>query len=151
MQDLINCLEQDHDLARTLMNYFKSTEVTFAQKRKHFDKFSALILNHIKSEEDAVYTPSRVLKNPRIHNLIHTGLQQHFMIRNSITRLKAVAVEQAWSSEFSNLNELIEFHLDEEESEFFPELKRSFSKEQFDSVTEHYYKLNESNPEPGFI
>ena len=144
MQKLIDRLEQDHDLVRTLMTYIHSNDVTFVQKRRHFDKFAALVLNHIKSEEHAVYAPSKVLKNARLQRLVQNGLQQHYLIKNSIAKMRSCTDDRIWMNDFKILSDLIDYHLDEEEGEYFPELNRGFSKEQLDSVNDHYTRLNES-------
>ena len=141
MQKLIECLEQDHDMIRTLMNYIHSEEVNLAQKKKHFEKFASVVLSNIKSEEHALYVPSRVFRSSYMRDRIQTGLKQHFMIKSAIVKLRLLEDDATWMQEFNALSEILEYHLGEEESEFFAELSRGLSDEQLGWASEHYLSM----------
>lgn len=141
MQKLLDSLEQDHDLIRTLMNYIRSEDVKLSQKKKHFEKFTSVVLSNIRSEEHALYAPSRLLRSSFMQQQIQTGLKQHFLIKNSIVKLRLLEDDSQWMQEFGSLSELMEYHLGEEESEFFAELSRGLSVEQLSSASEHYLTL----------
>ena len=141
MPNLINCLEQDHDMIRTLINYIRSEEVNLPQKKRHFEKFCSVVLSNIKSEEQAVYAPSRVLRNNYMQQQIQTGLKQHFLIKNAIVKLRLLEDDAQWMQEFEALSSLLDYHLGEEESEFFAELSRGLSEEQLSTASEHYLSM----------
>lgn len=142
MQNLIEFLEQDHDLIRTLANYIRISEANVDQKKKHFEKFANLLLGHIRSEEQSIYSPYRGINNPHLQAVIQTGLQQHHLIKQAIGRVRNATSEEEWTVEYKCLGQLIEYHLGEEESEFFPELSRAVSKEQLESAAQHYTRLS---------
>lgn len=141
MQNLIVCLEQDHDMIRTLMNYIRSEDLKLPQKKNHFEKFCSVVLSNIRSEEHAVYAPSRILRNNYMQQQIQTGLKQHFLIKNSIVKLRLMENNAEWMQEFETLSTLLEYHLGEEESEFFAELSRGLSDEQLSLASEHYLSM----------
>lgn len=126
--DLISAIEQDHEGLRQFIGVLKDTKRDMSERRRAYDLFSALLKSHTVAEETAVYAP---LEKPAKNDLvirIKEGYVEHQVANDVMDRLDKIDDPKEWSAHANVLAELVEHHLDEEEKEMFPLIRKQISK-----------------------
>lgn len=124
-RSIIDAIKDDHRDLRHFIEILKDQSVEQREKKGGFQAFSELLKSHSKSEEKAVYAPC--LKIEDLSHFAHEGLIEHKLadlLMDSIERTKS---RESWLAQVKTLAELVENHLEEEESEFLPQMEEYFA------------------------
>lgn len=120
--NLIIALKKDHDGIREENNILKNPDESFANRNEAFHRLIRLFVDHTRREEMVVYNHMRTIME--LKSLAEEGEVEHRMGDSLIARIQTENSVEAWSAHAMVLARLIENHLDTEEMEVFPELKR---------------------------
>jgi hemerythrin-like domain-containing protein len=92
-----------------------------------FRTLKALITSHAKAEEYTLYALFDIGKKPRHEELQHfalEGYEEHDLIDKILKEMgQAEEVSPQWRAQLTVLTELLERHIEEEEQEFFPQVR----------------------------
>lgn len=117
VQDIFKRLTSEHDDLRAWM---ESLSKHFETER--FEKFASEMNAHMQAEELTLYQAIRDDKS--IHSLVMEGYEAHHTSALLLRELQRTQEEtDRWAAKFEILKELIEHHLDEEETQVFPRAK----------------------------
>ena len=127
--DLLHLLHEDHQRLKALIK--EAQETTAQTKRtKAFAEFRKLLIAHSKAEEKVLYRRLEKAADARPDAL--EGFVEHEVAENLMHRLQAARQKTAekWTARCKVLKELLEHHIEEEESQMFRD-----AREQFDAET----------------
>lgn len=140
--DIITELKADHKDLKKIYTTGLKEKTTLAEKRKLFAKLVQLVPAHAKSEERSTYQPSKHKEN--LKSEACEGYEEHGLVDLLLEEMKGSLDSDTWEAKFQVVCELLEHHIKEEETEYFPELKKTFTLEQRKEMGERYRKSFET-------
>ncbi|HEX6866202.1 MAG TPA: hemerythrin domain-containing protein [Caulobacteraceae bacterium] len=123
--DAIKLLEADH---RQVEKWFKEFEATNGQKTK--DKLAEQICTalkvHTQIEEEIFYPASREAFSTEQEEMVDEAVVEHAAAKTLIAEIEAMEVsEELFDAKVKVLQEMIEHHVEEEEKEYFPAVRKT--------------------------
>lgn len=116
-------LKDDHKKMKKIMNQIdKMGPEADESKNESFNDLKKLLISHSKAEEKAFYTP---LKKYDVNEAeVEHGAQEHEEVKELLVELTNRSLAgSAWQQKFKRLKNLVEHHIDEEESKIFSDAK----------------------------
>lgn len=145
--DAIKILIADHRVLQQLMKKVEATSERGVKTREDlFAKIKHEATIHEKAEEKYLYPALLNSKKNRPDALEHRE-EVSIMSRLLKELSKIDASSEGWTAKFTVLKELTDHHIEEEEEEFFPAIRRVLTPEELDAVGDQilaYKKLNKS-------
>jgi hemerythrin-like domain-containing protein len=155
--NIIEVLLIDHHYLKDCIEVFTDEEEDKKIKFKHAKGFLDALKKHSAGEKKALYSPLKDVKDLRLHILeseIEHGIvdAKVKMLTTKLAGMKSLSEDM--EAEFKVLAELVEHHVDEEEDDLFPKLKKDIDPEilnqmgyQFMVIRQFSEKDLEDNPE----
>ncbi len=135
--DLVNELITDHWQIREVLKDLRSEKATYQRKRRLLKELTELVAAHAKGEEKTANAFAR----KRLKKLATLDVEEHSTLENLVERLKKTRSQLIWEARMHVFCELLELHLDEEEEEYFPELRNLLPAEESDRLAHKYHQL----------
>jgi hemerythrin superfamily protein len=125
---LLEALKADHDYARDLLADIVDAEDA-GGRGKLFGQFAAALTAHSRAEESVLY--ARLAKSEEGKDAALEGTVEHQIVDRLIADLTAQPDTRAdeWTARCRVLQELLEHHIEEEESELFETARKLFEAE----------------------
>lgn len=121
--DIIDLIIEDHKPLKHLIKTLKDTEkYSFEERADAFEDFAPLLTIHAKPEEQSLYTFMKENREMLIPG--HKGQVEHALAEQLINEIKETGNEDLWSARVKVLAEMVEHHIEEEEDEMFPEIRK---------------------------
>lgn len=140
--DIVKLILLDHAPLKRLIAILKDSELTIRTRRRAFDQFAPLLLVHAHAEQESFYT---FLKDEnrelRVHGL--EGEVEHALAEYMIDEVKMAEDAGIWSARAKVLAELVEHHIEEEESEIIPDFKKEVDIEDRILIGKQYLDLKD--------
>lgn len=137
--DIVDIILQDHKPLKDLIKILKHEKGDEVEKQEAFIKFAPLLLSHAKPEEESLYV---FLKNDK--ELVIKGMEgdtEHSLALQLVDEIYDTSDKNLWSAKVKVLAELVEHHIKEEEGTMFPELKKSSTQEERNSLGQEYLNI----------
>lgn len=141
--DIFSLLKKDHRTVKTLFSQIDQTSERAAKKReKLYAQLREELTRHAHGEEVAIYP--RLKANSETEDIGWESVEEHGVVKYLLARInEASADEPDWTALVTVLKESVEHHVKEEESEMFSKMKRAFSKEELDEISEEFLLAKE--------
>lgn len=135
--DIIKLILEDHKPLKELIEVMKDSEKSFLERSAAFEEFAPLLVTHAKPEEESLYTFMK--DDEELREGGFEGDVEHALADQMIEEIKRTEDdEDLWSARVKVLAELVEHHIEEEESELLPDVKKHSSAEERASMGEQY-------------
>ncbi len=122
---LVEAIKADHKKLRAEMNLLKETDIAQLDRQLCFGRFLPLLLSHTQREEKVVYSFMKAQDDENLNFMAYEGQTKHAIVDQLIEdMLSENLTNQEWSASAKVLADIVGQHLDEEENEVFPYLKR---------------------------
>jgi hemerythrin-like domain-containing protein len=111
--NIIDHLLQEHDEFRAALKKLETAP-------KDFEKVRVSVLAHAEGEEKVLYPV--LVDEKETHELILEGVQEHKaaeLFMREMARVKGKSDAETWAAQVKVLTEIVEHHLDEEETGVF--------------------------------
>jgi hemerythrin superfamily protein len=129
--DAIEMLKKEHRAVEELFKKFESAKGA-NQKRKTFEEIADALAVHAAIEEQHFYPA--VKENPT-EDLVLEAVEEHLEIKRVIADLLDMeASDDAFEAKVKVLQEDVEHHVEEEETELFPKVRKLFDEEQLETI-----------------
>lgn len=123
--NLVQAIKEDHADLKAMIETLKSEDAKLAEKRKCYEKFSALLKSHSKAEESVVYAASVKMSELKDETL---EAQEEHAVADALMRKIASSEDiGTWKARVKVLAEVVEHHIEEEEKEYLPKLHKHLS------------------------
>ena len=118
---LARLLSEHEDVRQTLEAMEKSTPRAAKKRQKLLESLKKALLPHMAGEEQIVYKAVRkACRTDKQAETVLEGYEEHKHAKSALQRLERADVSSAeWSTRLKVLKELIEHHIEDEETEFF--------------------------------
>lgn len=134
--EIIQMLVDDHKPLKRLIDKMKDSEASMSVRRSAFNEFVPLLTIHARSEENSLYNFEKSEIDMREEAF--EGYVEHLVADQLIEEIKKTADKDLWGAQVKVLAELVEHHIEEEESEIFPEFKKCTTLEDRIRLGEEY-------------
>ncbi len=129
--DAIKLLEKQHDEVEDLFDRYEKTD-DGRTKRTLVNQIADALAAHATIEEKLFYPAVYV---GELKDLLHEAVEEHLAAKRLIADLIAMsATEENFDAKVKVLKEQIEHHVEEEEGELFPKVKRTFDPASLDAL-----------------
>jgi hypothetical protein len=129
--DALELLEKEHKEAKALFKKLEKAEGT--QASRLWEELKSALTLHENLEETYLYPPLK--EEARTEELVLEAYQEHHvadLLIEEISRLRPS--DEEWTPKITVLQENIEHHIEEEEGELSPKVRRLWNKEKRDQV-----------------
>ena len=126
----IDLLEKQHEEAKELMKALEEAEVE--EKEELFEKLADALATHAAIEERHFYPAT---KDDRTEELLEEAVEEHLSVKRLIADLLDMSPSEAqFDAKVKVLREQVEHHIEEEEGELFPKVKKAHSSQELDDL-----------------
>ena len=126
----IELLKMQHEEAKKLFNQIEAAEDE--QKEELFEQLADALAVHATIEEKHFYPAT---KNARTEELLQEAVEEHLGIKRLIADLLEMSPEDAqFDAKVTVLKEQVEHHVEEEEGELFPKVKKVLKEEELEDL-----------------
>jgi len=126
----IDLLKSQHREVSKLFS--KIEKASASDKGELFEEIADKLAVHAAIEEHHFYP---AVKAKRTEDILLESLEEHLGIKRVIADLMEVnAEDETFDAKIKVLKEQVEHHVEEEESDLFPKVKRLFDKEQLEAL-----------------
>jgi hemerythrin superfamily protein len=124
---ILNALKADHDEFKSMLKAILATKVA-KNRRELFAQFKSKLTAHSRAEEKTFYGPLEATEEGKTEAL--EGAVEHGVVDRLLADLAAARDPEAetWVARCTVLQELLEHHIDEEESDFFKTARKLFDR-----------------------
>ncbi len=138
-EDVIQMILKDHKPLWDLVAIMKDDRKPFEQRRKAFEEFAPLLIAHAKPEEKALYAFMK--RDIDLREEGFTAEVEHQLADQLIEEAKRTSDEEQMGARIKVLAEIVEHHLEEEEGEILPDVKRQTNAKERAMLAEKYTLL----------
>lgn len=119
--DIIELIKEDHKPLKELIKTLKDSDIGPEERRETFEEFALLLIAHSKPEEEVLYTLMKSDKELRAEG--YEGDVEHALAEQMIDEARRTTDEDLFTARTKVLAELVEHHIQEEESTLLPDFK----------------------------
>lgn len=132
--DLYQLLKQDHQKAKRLFEQLSDTSDRAVKSRERlFAQLKQELELHTEVEEQHFYAALREQEETK--DLIEEALEEHNEVKEMLEELDGPDKDDdSWVEQLSELQESVEHHVEEEETQLFPRAQKVLKKEQADEI-----------------
>ena len=123
-KDAINLLKADHRKVEDLFAKFKQAKDDSRKKQGIVDTILTELKVHMQIEEEIFYPASREFVDDE--DTVNEAIVEHQAAKDLMAEIQAMsASDEMYDAKVKVLQEQIEHHVEEEETEYFPEVKKA--------------------------
>jgi hemerythrin-like domain-containing protein len=133
-QELFELLQTDHDKVKSILDDLSETSSGARKTRESsFRKLRDELIPHLRAEEQAFY--SALLEEKEAREVALEALEEHHVAEGVLNELSSLDFsDEHWSAKLKVFQELLEHHIEEEESEVFDAAEEAFDDDQMDAI-----------------
>lgn len=140
---LLEDLKKDHAEVKQLLEQI--LEKSEGEERKRlFNEMAEALIAHSHAEDKVFYSALKK-KGEQEEELALEGEEEHGLVEQLIQQLKrARRVDSpSWHARCKVLKDLVEHHVEEEESEFFETARKDFGKDELEAMGQKFEQLKQ--------
>jgi len=132
--DAITFLKQEHrEVDELFASFDKLGDRAFKSKGRIVAKICRALTLHAAIEERHLYPNAQAVLAET--DLVLEAYEEHHVLKFLVEELEALApTGERYTAKVTVLKELVQHHVEEEEAELFPQLRKALSKEQLDEL-----------------
>ncbi|WP_255581242.1 hemerythrin domain-containing protein [Caballeronia sp. dw_276] len=126
-QDALTMLEEEHRAVEKLFEAFeRAEEDDLERKATLVQRACELLTMHAIVEEEILYPAAKAALGKDDKDDVNEAYVEHFLVKTLIDKFTTMkAGDEGFDATFKVLTESVNHHVEEEESELFPELRKT--------------------------
>ena len=138
-EGILQDLHNDHSEVNSLMDRIMESRDS-AERTTLFDEMKTKLLVHAHAEQEVLYRPLEASQGEASRSFAHEGTNEHQILENHLQKMSGTGdpLSEEWTAELKVLQDLIEHHVDEEESTGFSCARNDFSKEELEEMGQRF-------------
>jgi hemerythrin superfamily protein len=144
--NIFEIIKSDHKKVGLLLEKLEKTTEDQPEKRERlFEDMSRLFYTHAKAEEEAVYSCLRDAEKTR--PIGFQNYEEHVLVYRLLEEMANLSPSrEIWTAKLKVVNELIQSHVKEEESEMFKKMKKVFDDDELKDMAITMRELEKNYP-----
>jgi hemerythrin-like domain-containing protein len=132
----LTMLKKDHDAAQKLMEALaETTERAVKTRERTWTKLLKDLTIHENIEEEIFYPALDAKGVKELRAIVLEALEEHHLVDDIVEQLKETPFDdEHWTAKFTVAKENVEHHIEEEETEMFPQVRKSFSADELEEL-----------------
>jgi hemerythrin superfamily protein len=138
-EGILQDLHNDHSEVDALLGRIMGSE-DGVERTRLFSDITHKLLPHLQAEQDILYARLKTGKGEGSRKFGLEGTSEHRMVEQQVNKIVGMgdAMSEQWTAELKLLQDLIEHHVNEEESTGFSCTRDEFNKEQLDAMSREF-------------
>lgn len=138
MNQFFQMLKKDHEEVKGILGQLKETKESASKKREElFQKLKVELVPHMKAEESTFYPPLMAKKESREDAL--EGMEEHHVSDMVLKELETTQKgEDQWGAKMSVFKELVEHHIQDEESKVFKSAEKALDQDEIQDIMKQF-------------
>jgi hemerythrin-like domain-containing protein len=129
---LFDLLRKDHDQVKAVLTKLINSRASAKTRQSGLERLTSLLMPHMRAEESLLY-PQLVERGSEDLGL--EAMEEHRVARRVLDELRETAPEEPiWKARCTVLSELLNHHIEEEESDVFEAVDDSFSQDEQQAI-----------------
>lgn len=144
--DIFDLLKQDHREVEELVASIESDleSEDYSSVKDNFRKLRRSLVIHSRAEEESVYQPIHLMVEDGEEDMGLEGEEEHHVVDIILEELTFLRPENIrWKYKFKVFKEILEHHVEEEESEIFDQMREDFKPEELTLMADQFRKIKE--------
>lgn len=138
----VDFLKQQHQEVKQLFEQFKSSTSEGEDAQGIVRQLCDNLVIHDKLEHDILYPA--LLKHEETKDIVLEGLEEHHLMKIVLKQLASLdATDESYKAKVTVLQEVVQHHIEEEESEMFNQAKKVLGEESLTRMGEQMQQLTE--------
>jgi hypothetical protein len=131
-------LKKDHEEVKRILAKLTATKESGAKTREElFQKLRTELVPHMKAEESAFYQPLMAKKDAREDAM--EGIEEHHVAEMVLKELEKMPKgEHQWGPKVSVFKEIVEHHIQEEETKIFESAEKALGRDEFKNIMKKF-------------
>jgi hemerythrin-like domain-containing protein len=141
--DGLRLLKDEHDKVKKMLAEGESTTERGVKTRQElFDRLKHDLEIHERMEEEVLYPALK--QHPKTRKIAFEGFEEHHVVDTILGELGSTSpADETWAAKFAVAKENLEHHIEEEESEMFPNARKVLSAEELDQLGERMAQIHQ--------
>jgi hemerythrin superfamily protein len=138
-EGILQDLHNDHSEVDSLMDRIMDS-TDRAQREELFDRMKTMLLAHAHAEQEVLYRRLDASQNEASRSFAHEGTNEHRLVEEQLRKLSASGdkISDQWAAELKVLRDLIDHHVDEEETTGFSCARDEFDKSELEAMAREF-------------
>jgi hemerythrin-like domain-containing protein len=124
--DIVSLILEDHKPLKRLIKVMKNSEKSVEERFAAFEEFAPALIAHAKPEEEVLYVYMKQDEDLKEEGC--EGEVEHTLADQLVEEIKRTRDEDMKAAKIKVLAELVEHHIEEEESDLLPDFKKETEK-----------------------
>lgn len=139
--NILKQLKKEHrEVAALFHKIKKAPDASFQKKEKLFQEIALKLGAHAEAEEAVLY--ARMKRDSNSRDEILEAFEEHGLVKLLLSEIKNLASEdERWMAKLTVLNQLVEHHVEEEESKVFKDARKLFERSELLDFGKQYIVL----------
>jgi hemerythrin-like domain-containing protein len=136
--EFFRVLKKDHEEVKGILGHLKATKESAPKKREDlFQKLREELVPHMKAEESTFYPPLMAKKEAREDAM--EGVEEHHVSEMVLKELEKMPKgEEQWGAKMSVFKELVEHHIQDEESKVFKSAEKALDHDEIQNIMKKF-------------
>jgi hemerythrin-like domain-containing protein len=140
-EGILQDLHNDHSEVASLISSIKGSKDQ-QQRNTLFNEMKSKLLAHAHAEQEVFYRRLETSQNEEGRNFAREGAGEHRMVEQQLQQLSTGTdkLSEQWTGQLTRLEELVDHHVDEEESTGFSCARDEFTKDQLEAMAQDFQR-----------
>lgn len=138
-EGILQDLHNDHrEVAKLLERVMDSDDGS--ERNRLFDEMKTKLLPHLQAEQEVLYRRLEAGKSEESRRFGQEGANEHHSVEQQLQKMASLgdAMSERWTAELKVLQDLIDHHVDEEESTGFSRARDEFENEELEAMSKQF-------------
>jgi hemerythrin-like domain-containing protein len=138
-EGILQDLHNDHSEVDSLMERITENE-DGSERGTLFEEMKTKLLAHAHAEQELLYRPLEASQSEASRSFALEGTNEHQILEKQLQKLSAEGdkTSEQWAAELKVLRELVEHHVEEEETTGFSCARHDFAKEELEAMGQRF-------------
>jgi len=138
-EGILQDLHNDHSEVDSLMDRIMESDDR-AQRKAIFEEMKTKLLAHAHAEQEVLYRRLQSSQSETSRTFAHEGANEHQIVEGQLQKLSAAGdyMTDQWTAGLKVLRDLVEHHVEEEESTGFSRARDEFEKDELEAMSQQF-------------
>lgn len=138
-EGILQDLHNDHNEVASLLERTMDSGDSLG-RRQLFEEIKTKLLPHLQAEQEVLYQRLEAGKAEESRRFGYEGTSEHQAVEQQIQKMSGIGdmMSDRWTAELKVLQDPIDHHVDEEESEGFSCVRAEFAKEELEAMSQQF-------------